>query len=49
MTDLCENENFLNKEKLNMLNNFLKTHVNYLSNDLLKKHQPPNQNQKGII
>jgi len=36
MTDICENTNLLDKNKLFMLNEFLKKHKNYLANDLIK-------------
>lgn len=36
MTDICENPNLLDKNKLFLLNDFLKKHKNYLANDIMK-------------
>ncbi len=34
MTDICENPNLLDKNKLFLLNEFIKKHKNYLANDI---------------
>ena len=36
MTDICENPNLLNKNKLFLLNEFLNKHKSYLANDIIK-------------
>ena len=36
MTDICENPNLLDKNKLFLLNDYLKKHKNYLANDIIK-------------
>lgn len=36
MTDICENPNLLDKNKLILLNEFLNKHKNYLANDIVK-------------
>ncbi len=36
MTDICENANLLDKNKLFLLNEFLTKHKNYLANDIMR-------------